>query len=46
MIGATKVLARARVVRVSYDEPPGMGIEFTKLGDRERDTIKAYLSKP
>jgi len=45
LVGAQKVLAKARVVRVSYDEPPGMGIEFTQLGERDREAIKAYLHR-
>jgi hypothetical protein len=45
-LGGPTIVARARVVRVSYDEPPGMGIEFVGLDDDERDAIKAYLTKP
>jgi hypothetical protein len=44
--GEATIVARARVVRVSYDEPPGMGIEFVGLDDAERDQIKAFLAKP
>ena len=45
-VGDSRIVARARVVRVSYDEPPCMGIEFVGLDDAERDQINAFLAKP
>ena len=45
-LAGNTIVARARVVRVSYDEPPGMGIEFVGLDDHERDAIRAFLTKP
>lgn len=35
--------ARARVVRVSYGDPPGMGIRFINLAPKDREAIKALI---
>jgi len=35
---------RAKVVRLSYDDPPGMGIAFTRLEDRDREAIRGLLT--
>jgi c-di-GMP-binding flagellar brake protein YcgR len=47
--GAHTVRARGRVVRVSRepagDVAAGMGIAFSNLSERDRDTVRAFLGR-
>ncbi len=39
------LVARCRVVRVSRGSPPGMGVEFSRLSDDDRERIITFLEK-
>ena len=43
--GDVLVRIQCRVVRISRDEPTGMGIEFTVLADADRDAIRDFLKQ-
>ncbi len=44
-LGDARVRAVGRVVHVSREGAPGMGIEFTRLSDADREIIRGYLQK-
>jgi hypothetical protein len=44
-LGERKVVrAKARVVRISQD-PPGMGISFTDLADKDREALRTIVQQ-
>ena len=44
-LGETRVLVRGRVIHVVREGATGMGIEFTRVADADRDAIRRFLRK-